>query len=190
MAPTDTTFAGILEHLITDGPQEVQRIVTTLMNLAMRVEREQFLGAGHYERDAERRGYANGYKSKKLDTTAGTLRLDIPKTAGADEPFYPQSLERGRRSCRAVMLAAAEMYVKGVSTRDVEKVLAEFGIEGMSSMQVAITGMRSRLAARRNYSIPTSKPGVSARLAASNMYSSTRDTRRPANTASQTTVPC
>ena len=48
-----------------------------------------------------------------------------------------QSLERGRRSCRAVMLAAAEMYVKGVSTRHVEKVLAEFGIEGLSSTQVS-----------------------------------------------------
>ena len=137
MTPIDTTFAGILEQLIADGPQEVQRIVTTLMNLAMRTEREQFLGAGHYERGHERRGYANGYKTKRIDTPAGTLKLDVPKTSGNDEPFYPQSLERGRRSCRAVMLAAAEMYVKGVSTRDVEKVLAEFGIEGMSSMQVS-----------------------------------------------------
>ena len=137
MTPTDTTFANILEQLIADGPQEVQRIVTTLMNLAMRTEREQFLGAGHYERGHERRGYANGTKSKKVDTPAGTLKLDVPKTSGSDGPFYPQSLERGRRSCRAVMLAAAEMYVKGVSTRDVEKVLAEFGIEGMSSTQVS-----------------------------------------------------
>ena len=111
--------------------------MTTLMNLAMRTERDQFLGAGHYERGADRRGYANGYKAKKVDTPAGTLALDVPKTAGADEPFYPQSLERGRRSCRAVMLAAAEMYVKGVSTRDVEKVFAEFGIESMSSTQVS-----------------------------------------------------
>ena len=67
MTPTDTTFAHILEQLIADGPQEVQRIVTTLLNLAMvarklaseRTEREQFLGAGHYERGTERRGYAN-----------------------------------------------------------------------------------------------------------------------------------
>jgi hypothetical protein len=34
------------------------------------------------------------------------------------------------------MLVAAEMYVKGVSTRAVEKVLAEFGVEGLSSTQV------------------------------------------------------
>lgn len=35
------------------------------------------------------------------------------------------------------MLAVAEMYVKGVSTRDVEAVLAEFGIESLSSSQVS-----------------------------------------------------
>jgi transposase-like protein len=64
--------------------------------------------------------------------------VQVPKTAGhEDEPFYPQSLERGQRSVRAVMLAVAEMYVKGVSTREVEAVLRQFGIEGLSSTQVS-----------------------------------------------------
>ena len=137
MFTTDTTFAALLERLIAEGPQAMTQVMTTLMNVAMRLEREQFLGAGHYERGADRRGFANGYKPKKVDTLAGTLSLDVPKTAGTIGSFYPQSLERGRRSCRAVMLAAAEMYVQGVSTRDVEKVLAEFGIEGLSSTQVS-----------------------------------------------------
>jgi putative transposase len=128
MTSNDTTIAALLEQLIADGPQGMAQVMTTLMNVAMKLEREQFLGAAHYERDPGRRGYANGFKFKNIDTQAGTLRLDIPKTAGTPEPFYPGSLERGRRSCRAVMLAAAEMYVKGVSTRDVEKVLKEFGI--------------------------------------------------------------
>ena len=35
------------------------------------------------------------------------------------------------------MAAAARMYLKGVSTRDVEDVLAEMGIEGMSATQVS-----------------------------------------------------
>ena len=49
----------------------------------------------------------------------------------------PQSLERGRRSVRAVMLAVAEMYIKGVSTRQAEAVRREFGIESLSSSQVS-----------------------------------------------------
>ncbi len=59
------------------------QVMTTLMNLAMRLEREQYLGASHYERSSGRRGYANGAKPKKVDTPAGTLTLDVPKTAGA-----------------------------------------------------------------------------------------------------------
>ena len=58
-------------------------------------------------------------------------------SAGHDEPFYPSALERGRRSCRAVMLAVAEMYIKGVSTRDAEAVMSKFGLESLSSSQVS-----------------------------------------------------
>ena len=137
MASNDTTIAAVMEQLMAEGPQAMAQVMTMLMNAAMRLEREQFLGAGHYERSAGRRGFANGTKLKKIDTPAGTLTLDVPKTAGASAPFFPRSLERGRRSCHAVMLCAAEMYVKGVSTRAVEKVLAEFGIEGLSSTQVS-----------------------------------------------------
>ena len=113
MASKDTAIAAIMEQLMAEGPQAMAPVVTALMNLAMRMEREQFLGAGHYERSSGRRGYANGAKLKKIDTPAGTLTLEVPKTAGTQKPFFPQSLERGRRACRAVMLCAAEMYVKG-----------------------------------------------------------------------------
>lgn len=133
----DTPIAAVMEQLIAEGPEGMAQVFTTLFNLAMRFERERFLGAGHYERTPERRGYANGAKPKTIDTPMGTLTVDVPKTAGSDEPFYPSSLERGRRSSRAVMLAVAEMYVKGVSTRDVEAVMAEFGIASLSSTQVS-----------------------------------------------------
>ncbi len=105
----DKIIAAVMEQLVAEGPQAMAQVVTALMNLAMRMEREQFLNAGHCERTPERRGYGNGSKSKMIDTPAGTLSLDVPKTAGSDEPFYPQALERGRRSYRAVMLAVAEM---------------------------------------------------------------------------------
>jgi len=95
------------------------------------------LGTSTSRAVANRRGYANGTKPKRVDTLAGTVTVNVPKTAGHDEPFYPQSLERGRRSSRAVMLAVAEMYVQGVSTRAAEAVMKEFGIESLSSTQVS-----------------------------------------------------
>jgi putative transposase len=135
--PQRTIITALLEQLITTGPESMGQVFTALFDLAMRLERERHLGAERYERSPERRGYANGYKPKTLDTPAGTLTVQVPKTRDADEPFYPQSLERGRRSCRAVMLAIAEMYVQGVSTRDAAKVMAEFGLNSLSSMQVS-----------------------------------------------------
>ena len=71
-------------------------------DLAMQIERERFPGARHYERTPERRGYANATLPWRVDTPAGTVNVQVPKTAGHDgEPFYPQSPERGRRSVRA-----------------------------------------------------------------------------------------
>jgi putative transposase len=134
----DRIVAALMERLIADGPEAMGQAFAALFNLALRLERERFLGAGLYERTADRRGYANGYKPKRIDTPAGTVTVDVPKTRGHDgAPFYPQALERGRRSCRAVMLAVAEMYVKGVSTRDAARVMAEFGLDGLSSTQVS-----------------------------------------------------
>ncbi len=133
----DNALEALMEQLIENGSEEMASVFAGLFNLAMRIERERFLGAGHYERNPERRGYANGTRPKKLDTPAGTVTLQVPKTADHDEPFYPQALERGRRSCRAVMLAVAEMYVKGVSNRDAEAVMSKFGLESLSSSQVS-----------------------------------------------------
>lgn len=112
----DMAIEAMMEQLIANGSEDMASVFAGLFDLAMRIERERFLGAEHYERTPLRHGYANGTKPKRLDTPAGTVTVRVPKTAGHDEPFYPQSLERGRRSTRAVMLAVAEMYVKGPSS--------------------------------------------------------------------------
>jgi transposase-like protein len=139
----DRIMADLMEQLIETGPDGMAATFTTLLNLAMRLEREQHLRAQAYERTPERGGYANGFKPKRIDTAAGTLTLQVPKSRGGETPFYPQSLERGRRSTRAVMLAIAQMYIQGVSTRDVEKVMAEFGLESLSSSPPLVDRKRS-----------------------------------------------
>ena len=112
-----------------------------LFDLPIHMEREQFPCAGHYERVSQRRGYANGYKSKKVDTPAGTLSVSVPKATNhlevCGEPFFQQSLERGWRSSRTVIWAVAEMYIKGISTRDADAVMKGFGIESLANTQVS-----------------------------------------------------
>ena len=93
------------------------------------------LGAAPYQRTEERRGYANGFKPKTVNSRLGRLELSIPQTRGVE--FYPSSLERGERSERALKLAVAEMYVQGVSTRKVQEITEKLcGLE-VSSSQVS-----------------------------------------------------
>lgn len=126
-------FADILEVLIDDGIDGMPRVFEILMNLAMKIERSRALGAAPYERTDERKGYANGFKPKRIKSKMGMLDLQIPKVRDG-VPFYPASLERGLRSERALLLGMAEMYLNGVSTRKVTRILQEMcGLEVSSS---------------------------------------------------------
>ena len=83
----DTAIEALVEQLITNGSEDMGVVFASLFDLAMRIERERFLGAEHYERTPLRRGYANGTKPKRLDTPAGSVIVNVPKTAGHDQPF-------------------------------------------------------------------------------------------------------
>jgi putative transposase len=119
-----------------DGLAHMAEVVRILLNEAMKVERAQALEAEPYERSTQRRGYANGFKPKTVNTRLGRMQVAIPQVRGEVE-FYPSALERGVRSERALKLAVAEMYVQGVSTRKVTEVMQQLcGLE-VSSTQVS-----------------------------------------------------
>lgn len=161
MGQIDTIDVGrLMEEIIKTGANDIGGIFGKLLNCAMAIEREHFLGAAAYERSDGRHAYANGYKDKTIDTLAGTMTVSVPKTRGHEgEAFYPQSLERGRRATRAVLLTMAHMYISGVSTRDVEGVMREFGIENISSSQVsrAVKLLDEELSAWRNRALGVTK---------------------------------
>ena len=93
----------ILEELIEEGTEAFRGILEKLFNVAMQLERSEFLGAEAYERTENRRGYRNGFKGKRIQTRVGELHLEIPQVRGLR--FYPKSLERGCRSEKALKLA-------------------------------------------------------------------------------------
>ena len=112
----------------------IRSLLEGILNAAMKLERENFINAKPYERNAERIGYANGYKDKTLNTRIGALELQVPQVRG--QSFYPQCIEKGSRSERALKLAVAEMYLKGVSTRKVEAITQELCGMNFTSTQV------------------------------------------------------
>jgi transposase-like protein len=110
-------------------------LIRTIINVAMQIERQNHLGVEPYERSPDRRDYANGYKSKTVATRVGKITFDVPQVR--ESTFYPQSLEKGLRSERALKLALAEMYVQGVSTRKVAAITEQLCGFEVSSGQVS-----------------------------------------------------
>lgn len=125
-------FEDLLELLCDQGFEGMAQAMQVLLNEAMKLERSAALCARPFERTPQRRGQANGFKPKTVETRLGPLALQVPQTRGV--PFYPSALERGQRSERALKLAIAEMYVQGVTTRKVTAVMEQLcGLEVTSS---------------------------------------------------------
>ena len=129
-------FDDAMELLIENGFDGMADVLRILLNEAMKIEREDALAAGAYQRTPDRRGYANGFKPKTVDTRMGRIAVDVPQVRG-DVEFYPSALEKGCRSERALKVAIAEMYVKGISTRRVTSVLEKMCGLQISSTQVS-----------------------------------------------------
>lgn len=124
-----------VQLLAENGFDGMAQAMQLLINEAMKIERQEYLGAGPYQRTEDRRSHANGYKPRTVNSRLGKLELQVPQTR--DSQFYPSALERGERSERALKLAIAEMYVQGVSTRKVAKITAELCGLDVTSTQVS-----------------------------------------------------
>ncbi len=124
-----------LEQLTSNGLDGLADMIRLLINQAMQVERDKYLNAKPYERSDKRSGYANGYKPKTVKTRVGEVTFDIPQVR--EGGFYPQALEKGLRSERALTLALAEMYVQGVSTRKVAAITEQLCGTQISATQVS-----------------------------------------------------
>lgn len=115
-----TLPAELMEQVQEQGLEVLPELIRIVINAAMQAERSEHLQAGPYQHTEERRGYANGFKPKTLRTRVGDITFAVPQVR--EGGFYPQALEKGLRSERALTLALAEMYVQGVSTRKVKAI--------------------------------------------------------------------
>jgi len=125
----------LLEQIAQEGLASLPTLIQTVVNQAMQIERQKYLGVGPYERSEERQGHANGYKPKTVATRVGNITFAVPQVR--EGGFYPQALEKGVRSERALKLALAEMYVQGVSTRKVAAITEQLCGFAITSTQVS-----------------------------------------------------
>jgi transposase-like protein len=128
---------GYLEAVQAAMDGDVLKAMLEVM--AQRVMEEEVarhLGAARHERTLQRSGHRNGYKPRRLKTRVGELLLEVPQVRGT-EPYSPLLFARYERSERALLVACAEMYFMGVSTRKVKHVLQKMGGFELSASTVS-----------------------------------------------------
>jgi putative transposase len=115
-----TGITAATQSILTDDPDFLRLIVERVIQELLEAEMTAHLHAEPYERNAVRTGYRNGYKPRQLNTRVGTLTLQVPQDR--DGSFSTQLFARYQRSEKALVLALMEMYVEGVSTRNVREI--------------------------------------------------------------------
>lgn len=108
------------ENVKSELKEMVRNSVEETLNELLNKEAEELTSAARYERTEARQGYRSGHYSRKLTTTSGEVRLEIPKLKGV--PFETAIIERYRRRESSVEEALIEMYLAGVSVRRVEDI--------------------------------------------------------------------
>ena len=98
----------------------VRKSVEETLNAMLDAEADEITGAARYERSGERKAYRAGHYERDLTVKAGKMSLKVPKLKGA--VFESAVVERYRRREESVEEALIDMYLAGVSTRQVDDV--------------------------------------------------------------------
>jgi putative transposase len=112
---------------------------------ALEGEAEDALGRGYYARGAAPgAGYRNGYRTGRLKSAEGAIEYSAPQIADRDEPFRSRIRALlGKRTAELEALAV-EMYARGLSTRDIEALLADESGQSLLS-RTAVSEITERL---------------------------------------------
>ena len=126
---------------------KAQAAVKQILESDSRRQRDRYLCREAYERREERRDYRNGSYERDYVTKFGTLRLRIARVRGRS--FLPAGMKAFQRRAEDVMLLIREAFLRGISTREVGRVVAIVTGEPVSAQTVStLTQSLDRLVKR------------------------------------------
>jgi putative transposase len=118
------------------SPDLLRAMVKDFAEALMSADADAVCGAGWGERSRERVNRRNGYRERDWDTRVGSIELAVPKLR--EGSYFPDwLLQPRRRAEQAFVSVIADAYLAGVSTRRVEKLVQQLGVERMSKSQVS-----------------------------------------------------
>jgi putative transposase len=117
-------------------PDLLRVMVKDFAEALMSADADAVCGAGYGERSPERVNRRNGYRERDWDTRVGSIELAVPRLR--EGSYFPDwLLQPRRRAEQAFVSVIADAYLAGVSTRRVEKLVQQLGVERMSKSQVS-----------------------------------------------------
>jgi transposase-like protein len=97
-----------------------------MLQVAVEQEVEDYLGRAHYRRGSRRKnGWRNGYEPGKVKTADGLLEVALPQLRATEEPYHSRLARMFREGSDVLGKMVTEMYVRGLSTRDVENMFIQ-----------------------------------------------------------------
>jgi transposase-like protein len=118
------------------SPDLLRAMVKEMAEVLMSADADAVCGAGYGERSPERVNRRNGYRERDWDTRVGSIELALPKLR--EGSYFPDwLLQPRRRAEQAFVSVIADAYLAGVSTRRVEKLVQQLGVERISKSQVS-----------------------------------------------------
>jgi putative transposase len=108
---------AIEELLQAQQARFIQEVIDT--------EVDEFLGRKRYEHAEAVKGYRNGSYAKKVKLPGGSVVVRKPHLRKTNEKFVSRILRGITQVAEKVRMLALEMYVRGLSTRDIEATLRE-----------------------------------------------------------------
>lgn len=112
---------------MVDLNEMMRRELESMVNQIMDWQADELCGEGNRR---------NGYRERKLATVLGEITMRIPKLR--EGTYFPDELIRPySRVDRAMVAIVREVYVRGLSTRKIEKAADALGFAGLSPSRVS-----------------------------------------------------
>ncbi len=120
-ANTSEMVLGSQEQFEALLQEQLRQAVRLALISVLDAEVDAFIGALPYERTEQRRDQRNGYYTRDLETSMGQITdLPVPRTRGG---YHTQLFERYQRRRDELDQAISQMFIKGLSTRQVGQVM-------------------------------------------------------------------
>ena len=123
------------QQALVDQPDFLQAIIQSAIQEILNSQFKGFIGALPYERSSKRRAIRNGAYQRELKTRVGSIELNVCRDREGE--FKTDLFDRYQRSEKALVSSLLEMYLWGVSTRNVREITETLCGFGVSKSQVS-----------------------------------------------------